>query len=129
MNFKHLKAGDQVYMVAQSRRSLKPWHTEVVKVGRKYGYILEYGRQKPFNLLTGQSVHNDDSNARTNGWGFDVWPSEEAYRAHIATIEANTRLATRLEALRFNQYSSTLEKASPELVADLHAVLDRHGIQ
>ena len=128
MSFKHLKAGDEVYLVNQSKRLNPAGYIEVVRVGRKYGYIKRYGRQEPFDLLTGQSVHNDDSNARYNGWGFDVLPSEEAYRAHIATIEAKTRLVTRLEALRFNKYSSTLEKASPELVADLHAVLDRHGI-
>lgn len=127
MSFKHLKAGDQVYVVPQRMGTLEPCFVEIKKVGRKYGYILKYARQEPFDLLTGRSVH-DNSNARYNGWGFDVWPSEEAYRAHIATIEASTRLVTRLEALRFNKYSSTLEKASPELVADLHAVLDRHGI-
>jgi hypothetical protein len=127
MSFKHLKAGNQVYVVPQRRQSSKPSFVEVIKVGRKYGYINQYGRQEPFDLLTGQSVHNDDSNARMNGWGFDVWPSEEAYRAHIATIEANIRLAKRLKALYHSQYGSMLDKASPELVADLHTVLDRHG--
>jgi len=127
MSFKHLKAGDQVYVVPQRRRSGEPSFVEVIKVGKKYGYILEYARQEPFDLLTGQSVHNDNSNARCNGWGFDVWPSEEAYRAHIATIEANIRLGKRLKALYHGQYGSMLDKASPKLVADLHAVLDRHG--
>lgn len=128
MSFKHIKPGDQVYIVPGKRSSGETGFTEVLRVGKKYGYIKRRFYEEPFNLLTGNSVDHKDSNARHNGYGFDVWPSEEAYRAHIATTEANTRLVTRLEALRFNKYSSTLEKASPELVADLHAVLDRHGI-
>ena len=79
-------------------------------------------------MTTGQSVHDKDSNARYNGHGFDVWPSKEAHETHIATIEANTRLVTRLSGLRRNQHSATLDNASPELVTDLHAVLDRHGV-
>jgi hypothetical protein len=127
MSFKHLKAGDEVYLVHQSKRLNPAGYIEVVRVGRKYGYIERYGRPEPFDLFTGRSVHGADSNARSNGHGFDVWPSEEAYRAHIVTIEANIRLVKRLKALCHGQYSSTLDKASPELVADLHAVLDRHG--
>ena len=129
MSFKHLKPGDQVYIVPQGKRSGEPCFIQVVSVGRKYGYIKESFYEEPFDLFTGQSVHNKVSNARYNGHGFDVWPSKEAYDAHIATIEASTRLATRLSSLRRNQYSPTLNNASPELVADLHAVLDRHGIQ
>ena len=130
MSFKHIKPGDQVYVVWQSKKQAQGegYYMSVAKVGRKYGYIERHGRQEPFDLLTGESVHNYCSNSRANGWGFDVWHSKEAHDAHIATIEASTRLATRLSGLRRNQYSSTLENASAELVADLHAVLDRHGV-
>lgn len=127
-NFKYLKPGDQVYIVPKARRSSGPHFAEVVKVGRKYGYVLTGWRSEPFDLATGQSVHTNDSNARYNGLGFDIWPSKEAHETHVAKIEANTRLKTRLDALRRNQYSSMLDHAPPELVADLHAVLDRHGI-
>jgi hypothetical protein len=128
MNFKHLKAGDQVYLVEQARRSSTPHYTEVVKVGRKYGYILGHGREEPFDLLTGQSVHGNDSNTRFNGFGFDVWPSKEAHDAHITELEERKRLSTRIESLSHGKYGPRLAHASPELVADLHAVLDRHGI-
>lgn len=128
MSFKHLKPGDQVYIVPQRRRSGEPHFVEVIKVGRKYGCINEGFYDEPFDLLTGRSVHSKDSNTRANGYGFDVWLSKEAYETHIATIEASTRLVTRLEALRHSKYSDILDKAHPELVADLHAVLDRHGV-
>jgi hypothetical protein len=128
MSFKHLKAGDQVYVVPQRMGTLEPCFVEIKKVGRKYGYILKYARQEPFDLLTGQSVHNDNSSARMNGWGFDVWPSKEAHDAHVAELEERKRLSARIASLSKNQYKSKLDHASPELVADLHAVLDRHGI-
>jgi hypothetical protein len=131
MNYKHLKAGDQVYLVEQASRSRSSTacYTEVVKVGKKYGYILRHGRQAPFDLLTGQSVHNNDQNARWNGQGFDVWPSKEAYDERIAKLEERQRLSIRIASLSRNQYRPKLDHASPELVADLHAVLNRHGIQ
>jgi hypothetical protein len=130
MNYKHLKAGDQVYLVEQASRSRPSaaCYTKVVKVGKKYGYILRHGRQAPFDLLTGQSVHNDP-NARWNSQGFDVWPSKESYDEHIAKLEERQRLSTRIASLSHNQYRPKLDHASPELVADLHAALDRHGIQ
>ena len=133
MNFKHIKAGDQVYLVGQARRSGTPHYTKVIRVGKKYGYILKYKRQEPFDLLpfdllTGQSVHND-SNTRVNGLGFDVWPNKEAYDAHTTDLEERKRLSTRIESLSHGKYGPRLAHASPELVADLHAVLDRHGIQ
>lgn len=128
MTFKNLKPGDRVYIVPRARRSGKPHLVEVIKVGRKYGCINEGFYDEPFDLLTGQSVHSKDSKARANGYGFDVWLSEEAYETHIATIEASTRLVIRLKALRRGEYSNMLDKAPPELVADLHAVLDRHGV-
>ena len=130
MNCKHLKAGDQVYLVEQASRSRSSTacYVKVVKVGRKYGYILRHGREVPFDLLTGQSVHND-SNARWNGQGFDVWPCKESYDEHIAKLEERQRLSVRIAFLSRNQYKPKLDHASPELVADLHAVLDRHGIQ
>jgi hypothetical protein len=130
MNCKHLKAGDQVYLIEQANRSRSSTacYTEVVKVGKKYGYILRHGRQAPFDLLTGQSVHND-SNARWNSQGFDVWPSKESYDEHIAKLEERQRLSTRIASLSHGQYRPRLDHASPELVADLHAALDRHVVQ
>ncbi len=128
MNCKHLKAGDQVYLIEQAKQSNTARYVKLVKVGRRYGYILRYGREVPFDLLTGQSVHND-SNARWNGHGFDVWPSKESYDAHIAELEERKRLSVRIASLSRNQYRPKLDHASPELVADLHAALDRHGIQ
>jgi hypothetical protein len=129
MNCKHLKAGDQVYLIEQAKQSNTARYFKVVKVGKKYGYILRHGRQAPFDLLTGQSVHNNDQNARWNGQGFDVWPCKESYDAHIAKLEERMRLSTRIASLSRNQYRPKLDHTSPELVADLHAVLDRHGIQ
>ncbi len=130
MNCKHLKAGDQVYLIEQANRSRSSTacYTEVVKIGKKYGYILRHGRQAPFDLITGQSVHND-SNARWNGQGFDVWPSKESYDEHIAKLEERQRLSTRIASLSHGQYRPRLDHASPELVADLHAALDRHVVQ
>jgi len=129
MNCKHLKAGDQVYLIEQAKQSNTARYVKVVKVGRKYGYILRSGREAPFDLLTGQSVHNNDQNTRRNGYGFDVWPCKESYDEHIAKLEERQRLSIRIASLSHNQYRPKLDHASPELVADLHSVLDRHGIQ
>jgi hypothetical protein len=129
MNCEHLKAGDQVYLIEQAKQSNTARYLKVVKVGKKYGYILRHGREVPFDLLTGQSVHNNDSNARRNGQGFDVWPCKESYDEHIAKLEERQRLSTRIASLSRNQYRPKLDHASPELVADLHAALDRHVVQ
>ena len=130
MSLKRLRPGDQVYVVPQASRHVKPepFWSDVLQIGTKYGYILRYGCKAPFDLLSGESVHNKDCNARFNGLGFDVWLSKEAYDAHIATIEASIRLVTRLRSLQRGSYSDRLDKATPELVADLHEVLDRHGV-
>jgi hypothetical protein len=81
-----VKAGDNVFVVWQRRRGQSDENVgaeEVVRVGRKYAYISRYSREQAFCRKTGRSAHGD-SNARRNGYGFDVYLREEDYRKEQA---------------------------------------------
>lgn len=98
MSLKHLKPGDQVFVVHQRSRYQKETHTEtlpVVRMGRKYGYVEKYGRESPFCLQTGYSVHNE-SNVRVNGYGFDVYLSEADWQEEKRRDREKQRLKDRL---------------------------------
>jgi len=119
-----LKSGDLVLLVEQSHRGRKgkKYWEEVLSIGRKYGYILRRGKEKRFDLNTGQSVHKD-GNDRENGFGFDIYLSEEEYDQHSENQTRKKSLQRRIKALHNNRFDY-----SPEAIADVLAVLDRHGI-
>ncbi len=94
------KVGDRVFVVYQQGRGGK-WalRTETLKIhsiGRIYGHLNESRGTwaKQFRLNTGESHHGADINTRANGYGFDVYHSEEEWKAKkLATDEAK-RLMT-----------------------------------
>lgn len=126
--FRDLKAGDTVFVVYQQRRRDKSEpRTEneiVTKVGTKYAY-LDAGivSRKAFDRKTGKSVHAGDFNARSNGFGFDVYLCELDYRTEQAEESEFARLNNRLRG-RFGQ---TVD-LPPAAVTEIHSVLDEFEI-
>lgn len=124
MKYKHLKPGDQVFVVWQKQRFQRQQvmgAVPVVKLGKKFGYITKFAETVPFCLQTGQS-HHKCTNARTNGYGFDVYSNKEEYLALINKQVEAERLCNRL----LPPYSYRLFPMSHECVMQLHAVLDQH---
>jgi len=127
MSFKHIKPGDSVFVVYQKRRGqseIKTCMAEVAKVGRKFGYLqVGYAEQK-FCLDTGKSQHPEDCNARSNGYGFDVYQDEEHFRAVEAADSNRRRLPVRL----VDNWGRILNRINDETIADIHAILDAKGL-
>ena len=92
------KIGDSVFVVHQlSRNQIRnklPAETnyaKIEKVGRKYAYI-ERGR---FSIATGESNHSC-STIRANGYGFDVYETEQSYLKKMNEDQEYERLKARL---------------------------------
>jgi hypothetical protein len=122
---KRLKVGDVVFVVYQrtrydTRNATPPRQEsqEVVRVGRKFGYVKRYGREEPFELDTGRSSHKE-SNVRTNGQGFDVYETQQEYER----IEHERSEYQRLE-VRIRKNSWSIVELPPDAVEKIHAVLD-----
>ena len=122
--FKHLKAGDAVYVAPQKSRNRNPspYASTVLRVGRKYGYVMHGHYECAFDLNTGYSVHKE-GNERYNGFGFDVWESREVYEQFVRDEQEHQRLAKRL--LDERSYRTQLQELPPTVVQELHAVLDK----
>ena len=123
---KDIKKGDNVFVVSQRRphSTVEPrtGMETVVRVGRKYGYIERYGQEVPFSLETGYSEHKD-CNARRNGYGFDVYASEEEYRLKQHNAAEKDRLMKRI----VGPWGKLIE-LPPDAVNEMNAILDGHGI-
>ena len=118
-----LRPDSQVFVVHQ-----RPRHSDqqersglmsVSRVGRKYGYIEMYRREERFDLTTGCSVHGD-CNARANGYGFDVYVSEDEYRRKQRADSERQRLQDRLVD-RFGQLKRDISDGA---VSAINAILD-----
>lgn len=97
--FEGLKVGDAVYVVFH--RGIGAKHGTVTKVGRKYGYVrysyaggVLRSEESPFCLWTGESVDGKDTNARRNGWGYDVYHSQTDYEVHLEENRRRDKLAS-----------------------------------
>lgn len=126
MTLPPLKPGDKVFVVHQRQRGQKEHRTEtceVVRVGSKYAYIKRYRREAAFFKNTGVSVHQDN-NARLNGYGFDVYATEQDWLREQHEESEEARLTERLERNR----GCGLIKLPPLVVAAIHAVLDENNI-
>ncbi len=97
-----------------------PYSATVVRVGSIYGYIEKAGTERPFYLWNGKSYHKD-TNARANGFGFDVYASEQEYLKETHERSESYRLAKRLRHCQIN--------LPAEAVAAIHAVLDEHNVE
>lgn len=119
------KQGQQVYVVHRKRRhgGGGQSHMDVLRVGTKYCYLLIHGREHPFDWRTGFSVHKE-SNARANGFGFDVYDSQDDYDKQQRAISQARRLQKRMVGA-FGQ----VKFLAAECVDKIHAVLDEFGIE
>lgn len=119
---KNIKVGDTVFVVYQKTRYSAPKEPTlemVVRVGKKYGYIKRYGQEAAFYIDSGVS-HHKDSNARANGYGFDVYASEEDYIKERHEADEFRRLQDRLCADR----RGPLMSLPADAVQKIHAILD-----
>lgn len=119
---KNIKVGDTVFVVYQKSRHSQPKEPtleKVVRVGKKYGYIERHGREAPFYLDSGISYHKE-SNERVNGYGFDVYASEEDYRKEKHEADEFNRLQSRLISDSWRR----LVDLPPDAVQKIHAILD-----
>lgn len=117
--------GDLVYVVPQRNRRHHGDHAgnlmPISKVGRKWCYIERwYGLPGAFDPTTGASVHKD-SNARVNGYGFDVYESEAAYMQAEQDRQDNARLAERLRRVA----TYTQVSLPPHAVKAILAIFDQ----
>ena len=96
------------------------------KVGRKYAYIAEWEDSRyllsPFRLQDGRSLDTKGGD-RSQGQGFDAYPSLRAYRDHLRMTVDERKLSAILRAV--HRQTVTLP---PACVAELLQVLSRHGI-
>lgn len=123
---KKLKVGDTVFVVYQKRRRETEHRTEtaiVSKVGRKYAYVTLNRQEWPFYPDTGMSAEKD-SNARINGWGFDVYHCREDWEQEQRQLAEYKRLKSRLVLNSWGGFVNL----NPDAVAEIHAVLDKHGV-
>jgi hypothetical protein len=118
-----LKTGEKVFVVPQVTRyrTGEPFYTEVTRVGKKYGYILRYGCERPFDLLTGAS-HHKENNDRINGFGFDVYKSEDEYNKEQKVASDYADLKSRLRG------NYDFPKLPPEVVDKITAILNEYSI-
>lgn len=123
-----LKVGDTVFVVRQRRRGEKEHRTEeltVEKVGRQYAYLDGGYYDVPFCRDTGQSVHKKDCNARSNGYGFDVYLCRGEWEKMFIEKDAKQRLQKRL----VKPHWGGLVDLAPEVVDRIHAILDEAGVE
>lgn len=119
--FTGLCVGYQVFVVPQHRGPKSISGTQpVVKIGRKYGYVMLYDSPSPFCLETGRGDPNDQHNARANGFSFDAYNSEAEYMEIKTAKDERERLAKRLrDLIGFDGV-----KLSHPAVMRIHAILD-----
>ena len=122
--------GDTVFVVEQNdryrQREGKPRKTSsqvVSRVGRKYAYIGEGHLEKKFDRETGISWHHPDHNARSNGYGFDVYVNEQEY----VKDQHDKSEAKRLQE-RMCDRLGRLYKFTPAVVDAIHEILDAEGL-
>jgi hypothetical protein len=103
-----MKVGDTVFVVHRNRTE----HATVTKVGRKFGFINSY----KFNLETGRCT---DGVAFINGRGFQVYASEDDYKAEVDARVAHKRLQDRLVSRM-----GALKTLPAYVVNGIHELLD-----
>lgn len=131
MKFPNLKVGDKVFVVQQQTRYRRdrniPPETStetVAKVGRLYGYYESSGRRlRPFHLSNGESAHKE-YNERANGYGFDVYATEDEYKAKILADELFLELKIRLTSGYYG-----IVPLPHEVVVEIHRILDKYGVK
>lgn len=121
-----LKVGDTVFVVHQRQRhrELQTEEGVIDRVGTKYAY-LKRGQHwsMPFCKKTGISVHDRDSNARSNGYGFDVYRKKEDWLLVNKTAKELARLKPRLVDSWGRPHPFSLD-----VVMKIHAILDAEGL-
>lgn len=124
MTLRDLKVGDEVFVVHQLRSGMLERKTathKIIRVDRKYAELDSNLHGEKFCRDSGRSVHKPDHNQRINGFGFDVYRNEAEYRAEVHAANEYQRLQSRI-CSRFHR----LKNLPPDVVGDIHAVLDKH---
>lgn len=127
---KKFKAGDSVFVVNQTptpqamfadringlkNKTLLP----VLRVGTKYAYLNRGLGEERFDPKTGESFEPSGTE-RANGYGFDVYESEEAYNKLMHANAERKRLGERL----LDRDWGLKRDLTDEQVTAIHAALD-----
>lgn len=106
--------GQVVYLAFTGHMRSRTTHAEITKIGRKWvtvKLLSDWGEDR-FNKSTG----------RVDARGYtelgSVWPSEQAYKAHIALGQEWERLRDTINRMR-----STPRALTPKHVSDLDTIL------
>ena len=128
-DLRELKVGDTVFIVPQKRRHCEResgFEGIVSAVGRKYATAKntsgQWIREFTFHRDSGCSKEDPNSNARVNGYGFDVYSSESDYNIKLHQSQRMASLLNRLDC----GYQSKARKLTPEAVEAIHSILDQH---
>lgn len=129
-DLRDVKVGDAVWIKPQHSRwggDQPGFIAEVCKVARVYaracigsGYATTYHE---FHRDTGASKEKPDSNARANGFGFDVYHSEDEFKKELQAANEKKALIRRLD----RGFAVEIRKLPPEAVREITAILDRHA--
>ncbi len=129
-DLRDVKVGDTVWIVPQKRRhsSQDPGFSATVSnVARKYAfaYRIDDKWMKPywFHRESGASKEEKDSNARANGFGFDVYHSESEYLKELQAANEKEAFVRRLD----RGFSCEIRKLPPEAVREITAIFDRYA--
>lgn len=127
--FGDLKVGDKVFVAWQrtryDRENGNPQRAStetVTKVGRKYGYFGEGPWERKFRLDNGQSHHDNDCNARSNGYGFDVFLRGEDFVKQEAAKTERKLLKSRI----FDRWGG-IKPIPLDTVVKMNRLLDEIG--
>jgi hypothetical protein len=118
-----LRVGDHVFVVDQRGRSggePNARYLPVTRVGRKYGFVQRFGsREEAFYLFDGRSAC-EKQNERANGWGFDVYVSEQHWKEETTAVAERERLEGRL----LTDWGRLTSKLTAAQVDAIHNILD-----
>jgi hypothetical protein len=131
VDLRDVKVGEAVFVVPQKRRhgNQEPGFIAVVSnVARKYATASHdegnWNRIYEFVRESGASKEGPDSNARVNGFGFDVYHSEseflEAQRQHQIRTSLPGRIIDRWGRLQIMPIACAEQ---------IHAILNEYGVE
>lgn len=118
-----VKVGDLVYVAWQGRGGRANGYVEVTKVGREYAYFSLDLSNYRFHRENGLSADERDSNARANGWGFDVYLTELDYTNLMHYQSQAKRLKERLV-----DGWGKIKNLPPAVVDRMHELLDESEV-
>jgi hypothetical protein len=125
-----VKVGDTVWIVPQRQRWGKQengFTATVTNVARKYAIAKtseQWVREYCFHRDCGASKEKPDSNARVNGFGFDVYHNE----AEVEELDRQRKLRDALHNRVVTRWGG-IKEMPIACVEKIHAILNEYGVE